>query len=287
MELGEAAALADTFITSLIFKVHSLPLSERSARAAQWWRKEGSRIPLRAALEEKRRHLSCFSSRKKTDKPRDRCLHLTISAMTNDHGQGRCPALQDAVCGIYERRPLTCRTVPLHYSRPMSVLGRYIDTFTGSAGYECDTSANAPAILEGRSILDPLIRQARDDAISMAKTDKAWKDRMLLMMDDPAMAAAAGLPTYNAVLENSHNGYATTLPMIVAWRIARNEGLMPPEVFEDVCRKQAALIKAHMETLSETAGADLRDMLPAYEFELSAPPRPTRSRASILMPQAP
>ena len=51
MELGEAATLADRFILSLLFKVHSLPLDDRSERAAAWYRQHGSRIPLRPALE--------------------------------------------------------------------------------------------------------------------------------------------------------------------------------------------------------------------------------------------
>jgi hypothetical protein len=52
MELGEAASLADKFMMSVLFKVHSLPLSDRSGWAGQWWRNQQSRLPLRPSLDE-------------------------------------------------------------------------------------------------------------------------------------------------------------------------------------------------------------------------------------------
>ena len=127
MELGEATRLADTFITALLFRVHSLPTSDRSAWAAQWWRDRQSRIPLRPALDEAQRHLGAFASRRRVDKMRDRQVFLEISAIVHDGGAGHCPALEANLCGIYDRRPLSCRTVPIHYSRAPSMLQAYLD----------------------------------------------------------------------------------------------------------------------------------------------------------------
>ena len=118
MELSEATALAGTFVTSILFKAHSVPIDARSDAARTWWRTQASRIPIGPALEERRRHLSQFASRKRTDKAGGRHVFLTMSAIVEDDGSGRCPALAaDNLCSIYESRPLTCRTVPLHYSR--------------------------------------------------------------------------------------------------------------------------------------------------------------------------
>jgi len=269
MELSEATALADRFITSVIFKVHSLPINERSENAATWWRNQGSRIPLRPALEEQRRHLSTFASRRRSERRSDRQIFLTISAVVEDDGRGHCPALVGNLCGIYDMRPLTCRTVPMHYSRPPSVLRDYLDRFASTPGYGCDITQTAPAILDGNRIVDPAIGQLRDEAVRIAKGERAWKEHILLLMDDVEQARAAQLPTYDAVLAQSDNGYATSLPMIVAWRVARKQGLLSADMFEELCRKQASLIKVDMAREREGPAATGRlETLALYEAEL-------------------
>jgi Fe-S-cluster containining protein len=270
MELGEAAALADSFILSVLFKVHSLPIDDRSDYAARWWQDHQSRIPLRPALEEQRRHLSHFASRKQSERARGRQLFLTISAMVQDDGQGHCPALQDGLCGIYAARPLTCRTVPMHYSRAPSTLRAYLDGFTATPGYRCDTSGDAPVVLDGNRIIDPAVAQIRQDAIGRARADRVWKDHLLAAMDDEGQARLAELPTYAAVLANTDAGYATLLPMIVAWRVAERHGLIAREDLEALCRSQIGLIKAAI-ARNPAAGRlrELVDLLAVYQFEVS------------------
>ena len=269
MELAEATALAGTFVTSLLFRVHSLPLSERSEWAGRWWRDRQSRVPLRPALDEAERHLRHFASRR-VDKTRGRQIFLDISAIADDEGQECCPALADNRCTIYQVRPQTCRTVPLHYSRAPSTLENYLDQFTATPDYRCDTSPAAPAILDGNKVLDPQIGEDRAKAVALAKTDRKWKERLLALMDDPAQAAAVGLPTYDAALSNSDNGYATLLPMIVAWRVAASEGLLSQEGLEELCRKQATLIRTRI--ARSAPGSDSKELLDSlllYERELS------------------
>jgi len=275
MELSEATRLAGTFVTSLLFKVHSLPTSERSAWAGDWWRGRDSRIPLRPALDEAQRHLRQFAARR-VDRSRDRQIFFEISAIVDDDGQGRCPALADGLCTIYEVRPLTCRTVPLHYSRAPSTLERALDQFTATSGYRCDTSAAAPAILDGNKVLDPGIEHDRAGAVALAKADRGWKEHLAALMEDAPRAAAAGLPTHDAVLSNSDNGYATLIPMIVAWRVAADAGLLSREELHGLCSKQAGLIRERI----KQAGAGgpskaLLDMLALYERALSGSHRLT------------
>ena len=272
MELSEATALAGAFVVSLLFKVHSLPLSDRSAWSGQWWRSRESRIPLRPALDEAQRHLRHFATRR-IDRQRDRQVFLDISVIVEDDGQGRCPALADGLCTIYDARPLSCRTVPLHYSRAPSTLQTHLDRFTRTPGYRCDTTAAAPVIVDGNKVVDPQLAADRERATMLARQDRRWKERLIAIMNDPAQAAAAGLPTYEAILKNSDNGYATMLPMIVAWRIARDDGLLSDEELRDICRKQADVIRSA--TAPGTAPSkDARDALAPYEFELSRPVYP-------------
>lgn len=267
MELSEATALAGTFVTSLLFKVHSLPINDRSAWAAQWWRSRESRIPLRPALDEAERHLRHFATRR-IDKQRDRQVFLDISAIVQDEGP-HCPALADGRCTIYEARPLSCRTVPLHYSRAPSTLQAYLDRFTATPGYRCDTRISAPAIVEGNRVADPQIAADRERAILLARRDRRWKERLVATIDDPVRAGTAGMPTYQAILGNSDAGYATMLPMLFAWRVARDEGLLSGEELRELCRTQAELIR--FKIARGGVQEDLRTSLTMYERELSSP----------------
>lgn len=265
MEIGEAADLADTFILSLIFKVHSLPASERSEWARGWWRSQDTSLGLRQALDEQRRHLKPYSAKRHVDRASDRQTFLTVSAIVEDDGQGRCPAMSDDRCGIYERRPLTCRTVPLHYSRAPSTLTAYLDRFTQTAGYECETVA-APEILAKGEILDEDVRRAREEAIVAANNDRDWKAALTAAMSDPVSARYAALPTFGDVLANSDRGYATTVPMLSAWEVALRQGLMERATFDDVCRRQIALLEIAVK--ESDRGAAVAERLSLYRSAL-------------------
>ena len=277
MELGESLQLADTFLLSLLFKVHSLPRNERTETARRWWRGTGSRLGPGPALNEHRRHIEIFSAVRQVDRSRDRQLFLTLSAIVEDEHDGKCPALLDNSCSIYDRRPLTCRTVPLHYSRPPSTLASYLDGFVGTPGYQCATSG-APEILKGPEVLSPEIRTCREDAVEVANRDRVWKTVLVESMKQPDVAAAAGLPTLDAVIANSDRGYASMVPFIVAWRAAVRADLMTPEMFSDLCRKQIALAETTMVTKPERHAA-MRERLDLYRSEpgsgVATDPRPS------------
>ena len=266
MELGEATALADKFITALYFRVWSVPLHKGSKIAHQWWRNQGSTLSVEDALEENRRQLGHFSVRDKIDKSGGRSLHLRMSALTIDREEGRCPALEGAMCGIYESRPFSCRTVPLHYAKPLSLLGSSLDKFVNTPGYLCDTSARAPVVLDGEHIADTSIQRGREDALNQAKLDQRWKSELLSRMDDPGAALAAGLPSYESVLANSKRGFGTSVPMLVAWRVAKDAGIMAPSSFGEICEQQIALLKREVARVAnlELAGR-LVEMLSGYE----------------------
>ncbi|MGQ0532358.1 MAG: YkgJ family cysteine cluster protein [Caulobacteraceae bacterium] len=266
MELSEATALADKFITSLYIRIWTLPLSKGSKRANQGAQGQGSALTDEEALEENRRHLGYFSVRDKIDRSNGRSLHLTMSALTIDRKEGRCPALIDKRCGIYESRPLSCRTVPLHFSKSLSLLAPTLDSFVRMPGHLCDTSTDAPVVFDGERVTDPSIQQAREDALKLAESDRSWKNEILALMDDPNAAQAAGLPTYEAVVRNSDAGLGASVSMLVAWRVARNVGIISPRLYEEICEKQASLLKSELERVAKLdLAARLVGMLSEYE----------------------
>jgi hypothetical protein len=266
MELSEATALVDTFITSLYIRIWNLPLAKGSKRVTQAAQRQGNELTEQAALEEHRRQLGHFSARDKIDRSRGRSLHLTISARTVDREKGRCPALIDKRCGVYEKRPLSCRAVPLHFSQPDALLARSLDAFVRLPGYRCDTSVHAPVVFDGERVTDAPMQQARDDALKLAKSDLDWKKAILSLMDDPGAASAAGLPTYEDVVRHSDSGFASSVPMLAAWRVAKNVGIIAPSVFEEICEKQIALLKLEIARVANLQMASrLMDMLSGYE----------------------
>lgn len=256
MELTEATALARTFITRLVFKLHSLPLDARKGRAMAWWKRSGSTLPVRAALDEARAHLTRFSVRNEIDRERKRTLHLSISALAVHAEGGNCPALADGACRIYEDRPLTCRTTPFHYSRPVSTLPSYLTRFVATPGYLCDTSAAAPVVLDEGKLAHPLAR-VREDAAARAAHEKTWKEVIA------AQLGARGFPSYADIVANSDRGGATTLPMSMAWKIAAEHGLIEQKHWSALCRDQLRLLR--VETASNTRSSVLLAMREEYE----------------------
>jgi Fe-S-cluster containining protein len=266
MELSEAAPLADKFIISLSLRVWALPLPKASKRADPSAQKPGDGLTDEEVLREHRRHIGHFSVRDRIDRSNGRSLHITISARTVDREKGRCPALVEKRCGIYDARPLSCRAVPLHFSQPDSLLGRSLDAFVRLPGHLCDTSPAAPIVFDAGRVTDASMQHARDAALELAGTDRGWKNAILSLMDDPKAALAAGLPTYEAVVRNANAGFASSVSMLVAWRVARNIGIISRPSFEEICEKQISLLKSEIALVAnlEQAGR-LAGMLSEYE----------------------
>lgn len=258
--LSEAAPLSDQFVFRLMFRLYRFPKRE-SAR--------GSKQPSENAASEQRRHIAQFAARKTsaTMKPGDgltECEHyLVISALPLDIPPGSCAALHNGRCGLYERRPLSCRTVPAHYSRAEALAGRDIDAFTRRPGYRCDTGPGAEIVLEGGRIVTPEIAEARARAVDLARADRTWNAAILQRMTAGAEAQAS-LPSLQEVEDNAARG-ATTTSMRVAWQIARDAGLLDTPGYLTALRDQLRLIETEL-ALARAAPGDL-DILAAMRAE--------------------
>jgi Fe-S-cluster containining protein len=160
MELGEVTALADRFIVRLLFRLHS--------------------VPLQAVSGEAHRHLRHFSAHE--EHAGGRALHLTISALPFHAAKDKCPALDGTRCGLYERRPLACRTVPFHYAIAARALARAFDQLVKTPGYLCDTSSAAPVVFRGGKVVDPSIAVARQEAVTLAQAQREWKTAMVAVL---------------------------------------------------------------------------------------------------------
>jgi len=265
VELGEAAALADVFVWQLLFRLYSLPRSVADYLQPGMARDQGS-----AEFYESKRLLGQFAAHSWNGKVRrdgrvvERTFTLTISALALDQGGGACSALgADGSCTVYGRRPLSCRSVPMHYSRGEAFAAGDFDMFLALPGHACDDSDQAPALIEAGKIVNPAILAARTEALTQSQTDRLWKQALVKEMK----AGRHGLPSLRAVEENAARG-ALTSPLRFGWQVAVEAGLLSADECAALVEKQLEAIDRFLVDPSVTSPArasalDLRRFLSA------------------------
>ena len=255
LELGEAAALADMFVLRLMLRIYSLP------RALGDVVSDLPRAEASAEFYETKRLLGQFSAAawpakvQRADRVVEYVQYLSLSVLPLDLGSARCPALDNAQCSIYARRPLSCRAVPLHYSRPVVAAARDLDAFVATPGFRCDTGPDAPLVIAS-DIADPAMLAARTEAVAQARTDQRWKAAIVKAM----RVGGHGLPTPREVEANAAHG-ALTASMLGAWRIAVAAGWLDRAEAARLHALQRSLIGKTMHASASPALlATLREM---------------------------
>ncbi|MFM5916771.1 MAG: YkgJ family cysteine cluster protein [Novosphingobium sp.] len=263
LELGEASAYADTFVLQLMMRIYSLPRSLADYECAL------SRELASAEYYESKRLLGTYAAASwpikavRGGRAVEYVQYLNLSVLPLDIGTGSCPALDGTSCSIYERRPLSCRTVPVHYSRPEAAAVRDLDAFTAKAGFLCQTTCEAPVIIENGRLTDPATLEARAAADQQASTDARWKAALVKAMK----AKRHALPTPREVEAQAARG-ALISSMRVAWRVAFEAGLLDAERAEALAGAQSALIDRTLSyrNLTPAAVASLADLLREYRL---------------------
>jgi Fe-S-cluster containining protein len=174
VELSEAAALADIFVFRLLFRLYWLPQQARDYVSLQQTERNATAI-----FYEKKRLLSSFAARKcparlrRGDKQVDYTKYLMISALALDTSPGACGALMGTRCSIHHRRPLSCRSVPFHYSRVEALAESDLDAFVETTGYRCDTSRTAPVVVDSGRIVASEFAAARSETLAAAQRNRS------------------------------------------------------------------------------------------------------------------
>lgn len=232
VELSEAAALADMFVFRLMFRLYRMPQAPAGGTDSE-------------LFYEKKRLLAAHAARKypkkamRGGKASEVTNYLMISAIALETTPGRCAALSDGRCSIHERRPLGCRTVPFHYSRPGGLAATDFDAFVSTAGYRCDTSENAPLLLEASRIVDPETLQGRADSLALAARDRAWKEAIVRRMKTGGSDALTSIQDVEA-----NAGFAAmTTSMRTGWEIAADAGLLDRRACRSLVEQQLTTIE--------------------------------------------
>jgi Fe-S-cluster containining protein len=257
VELAEAAPLADVFVFRLMFRLYWLPRQPGAGEA-------------KAAFYERKRLLGAFAARKaptrlpRNGRPVEGSKYLTISALALETGAGACSALAAGRCSIYERRPLACRTVPFHYSRAEALAASDLAAFVATPGYRCDTSDRAAVVLEGGSIVDAGISQARAEALARAGRASGWSEAIVRRLG----ASEAGLPSLHEIEANATFG-ATTTSMRAAWNVAAESGLIGADQYKALIEAQLRAIDRCLALCPADVGETLAEMRAEYRHDLA------------------
>jgi len=251
VELSEATALADVFVFRLMLLLHRLP------RALGDYRMQRPELDNAAQTYfEQKRFVGAYAAHKRPVMTRgeggvvDETEYLIVTALTLDRGAGRCSALEGTRCGIYERRPFACRTVPLHYTGVEAAAARDLAAFVATPGYRCDTGDAAPIAIEEGRIADSQRRQVRFDALALAERDRPWKQAIVQRLK-PGGARGLPLPTLAQIEANEARGAVTT-SMRAPWQVAVDAGLMTADDCRALVGAQLAVIEREL-TLGATS----------------------------------
>lgn len=239
MELSEAAGLADHFVFRLLFRPYDLPEVPQAESPAE-----------RAAFFGRKRLIRAFAAKswplRSSQRGEGKTRYLVLSALALDGRTGSCPALVDNRCSIWSERPLTCRSVPLHYSIPDPAMIWRFDAFVATPGFACDTSADAPLLIADGALVDPAMTSARREAVGLATGETRWKQAIVAQMR-PGQPYAESLPTREQIDQHAA-AHALTVPMAVAWHIAAHAGLLKAEAVAGLLDRQLRCLDRELAT---------------------------------------
>lgn len=245
VELAETLDLSSDFVFWLCFSVSELPLSIKD-----WQREFGKRVPTQrdlAIFNARRRSLEQrsairFTSRSDVRHENKRVRkYIRISALAFDLEPGRCDKLINRECSLYNRRPHTCKTVPMSYHLPELELEHELDKFTGMEGFECDTSTSAEAVLQDSRIVSNRFALDRAAAQAKALKDESWHNEIAKRIAQRSDQTGE-LPSLDEIKESSP-WKVLLVPIDVAWQVGREIGIIDEICYRHALESQTSLIE--------------------------------------------
>lgn len=186
--------------------------------------------------------------------------------MALDLTPGRCHRREGKLCAIHAERPLACQTVPFHYSRVEPFPLAEFDAFVSTPGHACDSGPQAPLALEAGRVAAPDYAAARTLAAAQMVADKPWRAALAAAI----AASHPALPGRRVIEANAARG-ASAVPMIAAWRIAAEAGVIAADALAEATARQLALVKAELARAVRNGNAAQAEELRGLALGLAAP----------------
>jgi len=240
MTVLEAIRLGDVFVPSIVYRVTSVPNDDNEAALASL---------------KPHRHFAGMDARELVSRLRESSAvrgagavvrepgwehHLSVTSRPWTFPAPHCPALgaDGKACTIHERRPHTCRTVPVRYDVPEGLVVR---AFRGTvdAGraardpWECDVSDAAPVLIRDGVVVDPAYAAARAAGVEAALAERELSARIL---------TSPLLPKIADVFPRLRGGQLVSVSFHGALAAAHDLGLVDHAAARAFCDAQLALL---------------------------------------------
>jgi Fe-S-cluster containining protein len=193
MTVLEATKLGDVFIPALVYRLTSLPREDNEAAFASLLPHHHFEDMPGRELVARLRESSAVRAAGAVVTEAGWDHHVSITARPWTYDPYGCPALREKECAIHERRPHTCRTVPIRYDVPAGLLVRafrgVVDAGRASKEnpFECDVSESAPVLLRDGAVVDAAYAQAREIGEGAALAEKQLAEKVLAYPLLPAL----------------------------------------------------------------------------------------------------
>jgi Fe-S-cluster containining protein len=188
MTILEAVTLGDVFVPSIVYRLTSLPRDDNEAAYASlkphphFEGMEGRALVARLRESTAVRAAGALI----TEAGWDHYVSITARAWIYPSSAGWCAAIDSSheKCTIHDRRPSTCRTVPIRYDVPEGLLVRafrgVVDAGIASSDpFRCDVSKDAPVLIRGEKVVSEEYASARAEGEAAALAEKNLAGTML------------------------------------------------------------------------------------------------------------
>jgi Fe-S-cluster containining protein len=241
MTVLEATRLGDVFIPALVYRLTSLPKDDNEAAFASLSPHRHFKDMDGRELVARLRESSAVRSAGAVVSEPGWEHHISLTARAWTYPIAWCPALDadHKRCTIHERRPATCRTVPIRYDVPEGLLvrafrGMVDEGKASSEPFECDTSDAAPVLLKDGACVDPDYAAARAAGLEAAVKEKELAGRILSSPLLPPVREVYGLLRRGQLVSVSFHG---------ALASAHDLGLIDDEGLKAFCNAQVGLLE--------------------------------------------
>ena len=240
MTILEATRLGDQFVPALVYRLTSLPKDDNEAAYASLSPHRHFKGMDGRELVARLRESSAVRSAGAVVTDAGWEHHISVTARAWTYEATWCPALDAGheKCTIHERRPHTCRTVPVRYDVPAGLLVRafrgVVDEGRAAPDpFECDVSGTAPVLLRDGVVADVEYASARAAGLEAAVGEKELCARIL---------SSPLLPTLRDVYGMLRRGQLLSVSFHGALLSARDIGLIDDAGVRSFCQAQTALL---------------------------------------------
>jgi hypothetical protein len=268
MTVLEAARLGDVFIPALVYRLTSLPKDDNEAAFASLSPHRHFRGMDGRELVARLRESSAVKGAGAMVSEPGWEHHISLTARPWSYEAAWCTALDadHKRCTIHERRPATCRTVPIRYDVPEGLLVRafrgVVDEGRAARDpFECDVSDAAPVLLDDGKCVDPEYAAARKAGLDAAVAEKELAARIL---------TSPILPPIREVYPLLRRGQLVSVSFHGGLIAAHDLKLVDDAAVRQFCAAQLALLHEEIErALARRLKAE-REMTSRYRTLVSA-----------------